>query len=343
MKEPTIAVVLPNWNDARYLARCIRSVLDQDAPPDELLIVDDASTDDSVATIQALIRGEPRARFSANPVNLGANRTVNESLARVDSEYVLLLSANDFVLPGIFARARKCLARLPPPGLWSAMAWLVDEGDRTIRLHASAVMALKDTYLSPERCARLAYRVGNWFTGPTLIYHRETLRSVGGFDPAYGAPADFFTAVTVASLRGAAYSPEPLAAVRLHAGSYSSRALNDIAGIDGMLAHLRARSPQLCGVSSDGFCKRTAARYRFAAVRASAGALIPDVATRETGWKRTGLRALDALLPQASGRVRVALAFLILRPFDIVPTLVNRLLGWFLVRARLAFEGKGPP
>lgn len=342
--DPTIAVVVPNWNDARHLPRCIRSVLEQDAPPDELLVVDDASTDDSVAIIQSLIRGNPRARFLANPVNLGTNRTINESLERVESEYVLLLSANDFVLPGIFARARKCLARQPRPGLWSAMAWLVDEEDRTIRLHPSPVVALGDAYLAAERCARLAHRVGNWFTGPTLTYHRETLRAVGGFDPAYGAPADFFTAVTVASLRGAGYSPEPFAGFRIHAGSYSSRALNEIAGVDAMLAHLRVRGPQLSpGLFSGEFCDRIAARYHFAAVRASGGALLSEVAAREAAWKRAALHAVEALIPIGLRTVRIALVFLILRPFDIVPTLWTRFLGWVVVRMRVRAREVTPP
>lgn len=342
--EPTIAVVVPNWNDARHLPRCIRSVLEQEAPPDELLVVDDASTDDSVAIIQSLIRGHSRARFLANPVNLGANRTVNASLERVESEYVLLLSANDFVLPGIFARARRCLARQPRPGLWSAMTWLVDEADRTIRLHPSPVVALGDAYLPPERCARLAHRVGNWFTGPTLTYHRETLRAVGGFDPAYGAPADFFTAVTVASLRGACYSPEPFAGFRIHAGSYSARALADIAAVDATLAHLRGRGPQLSpGLFGGEFCDRTAARYHFAAVRASGGALIPEVAARESAGKRVVLRAVEGLVPKGLRTIRVALAFIVLRPFDIVPMLWNRLLGWFVVRVIHKLRGRESP
>ncbi|MGH8671271.1 MAG: glycosyltransferase family 2 protein, partial [Burkholderiales bacterium] len=232
MKEPSIAVIVPNRNDARFLPRCLRSVLEQATPPEELIVVDDASTDDSVAIIKSLIQSYPRVQLFVNPVNIGANRTVNDSLGRARSEYVLLLSANDYVLPGIFSRAKTCLARSPGAGLWSAMAWLVDEDDRLIRLHPSPVVALNDTFLPPERCIKLAHRFGNWFTGTTLIYHRDTLSAVGGFDPSYGAPADLFTALTIASQRGAAYTPEPFAAIRIHAGSYSSRDLSDIAGLD---------------------------------------------------------------------------------------------------------------
>src|SRR2546422_7427009 len=43
---PKIAVIVPNRNDSRYLPRCIRSILEQEDPPDELVVVDDQSTDD---------------------------------------------------------------------------------------------------------------------------------------------------------------------------------------------------------------------------------------------------------------------------------------------------------
>ena len=319
-------------------------MLDQESPPDELIVVDDASTDDSVAIIKSLIAGNPRAQLFENAVNQGTNRTINTSLERVRSEYVLLLSANDFVLPGIFSRAKACFARFPQAGLWSAMAWLVDGEGRTIRLHSSPVVALKDTFLEPERCATLSYGVGNWFTGSTLIYHRDTLQSLGGFDPAYGAPADFLAASTVASLKGAAYSPEPLAGFRIHEGSYSSRDLNKIAGLDAMVTHLRTRGPQLSPwLFSEQFCNRVSSRYRFSAVRASGGELISSVAEREQGWRRRALYTVERSIPQSLRKIRIGFAFLILRPFDLWPTLVNRVLGWVIVRLRLLLRGQGPP
>ena len=60
--QPSIAVIVPNRNDSRYLTRCLRSVLDQRAPPDELIVVDDQSADDSVALIRRLIVGRPESR-----------------------------------------------------------------------------------------------------------------------------------------------------------------------------------------------------------------------------------------------------------------------------------------
>ena len=60
---PSLAVVVPNRNDSRYLRTCLRSVLDQAVPPDELIVVDDQSTDDSVPLIRSLIDGVPYAQL----------------------------------------------------------------------------------------------------------------------------------------------------------------------------------------------------------------------------------------------------------------------------------------
>ena len=206
---PKIAVIVPNRNDSRYLPRCIRSILEQEDPPDELIVVDDQSTDNSVALIRSLIAGQSWARLIESPVHLGTYGALDEALKIAQSEYVLFLSANDFVLPGIFARARSCLARHPGAGLWSAMGWLVDEEDRLIRLHLSPVIALRDAYFSPAQCLRLAHRFGNWFIGPTLIYHRDALEAAGRFDPAYMGWSDLLTALIVANRQGARKDRSP--------------------------------------------------------------------------------------------------------------------------------------
>lgn len=344
IKEPSVAVVVPNWNDARYLPRCLRSILDQDVMPEELIVVDDHSTDDSVAVIRSLIAGNPRAQLVVNPVTLGTYGALNEGLLRMRSEYVLFLASNDFVLRGIFARAKACLARSPGIGLWSAMAWLVDEQDRPIRLHPSPVVALNDALFPPEHCIKLAHRFGNWFTGPTLIYHRDMLQKVGGFDPAYGGLSDLITALVVASRQGAAYSPEPFAAIRIHGGSFLYDTLRDAAKLETMLERLGERGPHLSPqLFSAAFFGRTASRFRFAAIRVSGGAEIPGIAARVAVWKRTALLIADRLVPAGLRRLRVVLAFLILRPFDILPTFSNRLLGWVIIRLRIQLRGGGRP
>ena len=301
---PTIAVVVPNRNDARFLPRSLGSLLAQDVRPDEVIVVDDQSTDDSVQVISSYMAGQAGWRLVRNPANLGVSGTLAEGLSVASSDYVLFLASNDFVMPGIFARAKSCLARRPA-GLWSAMAWMVDEEDRLIRLHASPVVSLGDASLSPQECRRLAYRLGSWFTGITVIFRRDALNAAGGFDPAYGGLTDLITYMIVASIYGAAYSPEPFGAIRMHKGSHLADTLRDEAATEKMFARLRERGPKLApDLFTPAFLDRTVRRFRFASVRAR------------------------------SGTLATIAAFFILRPFDILPSLWNRALGWLFVRSR---------
>lgn len=334
--RPTIGIVLPNRNDSRFLRACLRSVLDQQDPPDELVIIDDQSTDDSVALIQSLIDGHSNARLIVNERNLGTFGAVEVALREIRTDYVLFLAANDIVLPGIFSRARRCFAQCGGAALWSAMAWLIDEGDRVIRMHPSAVVAWQDTYFEPEDCIRLALKFGNWFTGTTCIYHRETLLAAGGFDAALGAPSDLISALIVTSLRGAIYSPEPFAAIRVHAGSFSSRALQNIEGLEAMLARIRSEGPRRSpGLFQERFFRRIEARFRFAAVRATRGASLRQIAHRSSPIAGRALHLADRLLPSSAALPRIAFAFVVLRPYDLLPTLWYRFVGWVVVRVRL--------
>lgn len=306
---PTIAVVVPNWNDARFLPRCLGSLLAQDVRPDEVIIVDDQSTDDSVKVISSHMVGQAGWRLVRNAVNQGVSRTLAEGLRVATSEYVLFLASNDFVLSGIFARAKHCLGRRPA-GLWSAMAWMVDEEDQLIGLHPSPVVSLRDASLSPEECRRLAYRHGNWFTGTTLIFRRDALNAAGGFDPAYGGLTDLLSALVVASIHGASYSPVPFAAIRIHGGSHLADTLRDESIMEAILARLRVHGPKLAPeLFTPAFLERTARRFRFTSVHARSGTLAAVV------------------------------AFLILRPFDILPSLWNRAFGWLFVRSRHRWPG----
>jgi hypothetical protein len=170
------------------------------------------------------------------------------------------------------------------------------------------------------------------------------LVSAGGFDPAYGAPGDLVAALVVASRWGAAYSPEPFAAIRIHGGSFSSATLRDFARLDAILQELRERGPAISPRLFDAkFLEHISLRYYFAGVRASDGDAIAEAAARTGGWRRAALLLIQRLVPAFLRGVRLGFVFLILRPFDIVPTLWNRLLGWVIVRLRVRAREVTPP
>jgi hypothetical protein len=115
-RRPAVTVVVPAYNYARYLPECATSVLTQRDVDVRLLVVDDCSTDETPDVTAALAAGDPRVTVVRNAVNRGHIPSVNVGLARVDTEYVVKLDADDLLPPGALARATALLEAHPSVG-----------------------------------------------------------------------------------------------------------------------------------------------------------------------------------------------------------------------------------
>src|SRR5688572_23995661 len=104
------AVVIPNWNGADWLAGCLDAVAAQTRPFDDVVVVDGASSDDSLA----VLAGHPLA---ARVVQLGANRgfgaACNRGIAAVDADAVALVNTDVVLARDWLERALAALARHP--------------------------------------------------------------------------------------------------------------------------------------------------------------------------------------------------------------------------------------
>ena len=334
----SVAVVIPNRNDARYLPACLSSVLGQRRPPDEVIFVDDQSTDDSVVRARSLLSDCPVARIVENPAKLGTAGALNVGLRLAQSEFVLFLSSNDFISPELLARATSCLGACRSVGIWSAMMWDVYErGDR--RLYPSAVIAQRDACFPPSVCRRLAYKLGSWFT--TIIYNRKALLEIDGFDASLEGLSDLFAALVLADRRGAAFSPAPLGIRRIHEDSLLSSTLCSDQKLAAVVQQFQRRGKELAPeLFTRRMLARTELRLHFASVRASGGTTLPYVLSRTGAVKRALITALA--MPASSRLRRLILGpiFAVMRPFDLVPTIRYRLLGSLIVRVRETAEAK---
>lgn len=338
----SLAVVVANRNDSKYLPLCIRSVVEQSVPPDEFLLIDDESTDNSIEVIRQGIKGHAFARLDINPKNLGGVQTSQLGLTRVRSKFVFFLGANDLVLPGHFARVKACLERYPRAGLWSAMVWLMDEQDRYLRMHPSPVVALGDAYFAPGQCRRMVHNLGNWLTGQTTVYRREALIEAGGFDATLKGLNDLLAAQVVASRYGAAFSPAPVGVMRIHAGAFLPETLKNSALLDSIVRELRTRGPKVePALFTPALLDRTEQRFDFASLRLSEGATLNHIAAKYGGLRSAALR-MTRVVPRALQALRTALYFAIMRPFDLLPTIWYRVLGAALVLLNERLRGRIP-
>ena len=341
----SLSVVVPNYNDGKYLRRCIDSVCSQDVPPDECIILDDASTDNSVQVIAEAIRGHPFARIERNPKNLGQGGVpnANKGLSLAKSKFVYFLGANDLILPGLFRKVRESLEANPGAGLFSAMVWLIDEDDNYLRMHPSPVLSLSDTFITPQQCREIMASKGSWLTGQTTVYRREALIAAGGFNATLGGLCDLLAAQVVAARYGAAFSPSPLGVMRIHRGAFLVATVSEPKVLDAALDEVVRCGPLVePKLFTADMLERTRLRFYFASLRLSLGATAAHIRTK-VGGVRSAALALAQLVPASLPLIRTALYFLIMRPFDIHTTILYRCLGAAAVRARERAAGRYPP
>ena len=105
----SVDVIVPCYRYAHFLRECVRSVLTQQGVDVRVLILDDASPDNTPEVGAALAREDERVTYVRHAENKGHIATYNEGIEWASADYLLLLSADDYILPGAFLRATELL------------------------------------------------------------------------------------------------------------------------------------------------------------------------------------------------------------------------------------------
>ncbi len=110
---PSIDVAIPNYNYGRYLRQCVESVLNQEGVDLRVLIIDNASTDNSVEIAQDLAANDRRIEIVARQKNLGPHASWNESIDWASAEYFMVVCSDDLLPPGSLFRATSVMVANP--------------------------------------------------------------------------------------------------------------------------------------------------------------------------------------------------------------------------------------
>ncbi len=183
---PVVAVTL-NWNRAPDTLACLRSLLAAGLPPDQAIVVDNGSTDDSVAVLRAAC---PQVQFLANARNLGFAGGANLGLARAQEmgrPYILLLNNDTEVAPDALDLLVAAAEAHPRAGLLSPLIRYA--GDDRIWFAGSYRRRLPPVAFWPayrrRRALPAAPRPIDYATGCAMLLRSAMLREVGPFDEAY--------------------------------------------------------------------------------------------------------------------------------------------------------------
>ena len=112
----SVDVIVPCYNYGHLVEACVRSVLSQQQVDVRVLLMDDASTDDT-ESVGRRLAADPRVEYRRHAVNIGHIHSYNEALACLTADYCLILSADDLLTPGALVRAARLMDAHPEVGL----------------------------------------------------------------------------------------------------------------------------------------------------------------------------------------------------------------------------------
>lgn len=174
-----VTVLLAVYNGGAYLHEAVASVLDQTYEDFELLLIDDASTDGAVDSLPA----DERIRILRNDHNIGQIPSLNRGLNAARGEYVARLDHDDVCLPRRLELQVALLESLPHVALTATWADVV-ESDGRLWTHVRPEVASFADFVAQVATGRI------FFVHPTLMFRRDVVTGLGGFDESLNASED---------------------------------------------------------------------------------------------------------------------------------------------------------
>ena len=297
---PTLSVVVPNYNHGRHIAGALRGHLTQTAPPIEILVVDDGSTDNSCAVVERLAAETPTLRLIRLGRNTGVNAAINRGLGEVRGEFVCFSAADDVVGPDFARRSLELIARHPDAAFCFSDPAEMD-GERGGVHPLPFRLTDRPCLLRPPDVEALLTRNFFAFPGHATIHRRKTLSDLGGFIEDLRWYADWFTSCVLALRHGACYVPEVMAYHRLSLQSYYMSGIRQTA----VQRELLYRVLDLLA----------SAPYRDVAPAFRRSALTPEFRLRVLRWLVTSPRHRSYLTPRLSVRVAMRGVWWVVKPY----------------------------
>lgn len=215
----SISVIIPTYNGSRFIGETLESVLAQTLQPDEVLVIDDGSTDDTAAIAESFA---PRVRvFRRSNQHQAAAR--NFGVQQASSEWISFIDHDDQWEPNKLERQMEELSRQPDADVcYTARVNFVQDGDTFRRGKIISVPPAQDIQRS--------LYVNTTFMPGSVLIRRSAYLAAGGFDPKLKLVEDWDLWLRLLH-RGTRFAacPEPLLLHRIHSNMQSKNAMDALA------------------------------------------------------------------------------------------------------------------
>jgi glycosyltransferase involved in cell wall biosynthesis len=206
---PLVSVVTPSLNQREFITETIESVLSQDYPRLEYLVVDGGSTD---GTLDVLRSYGARLRWLSEP-DSGQSAAINKGWRATQGDIIAWLNADDTYLPGAISKVADFFQTQPQAAAVYGDCDYVGADGGVIRPYPTR----------PYNYAQLVRSARNFIPQPATFLRRQVLTSLGGLDESFDYVMDFEYWLRLGARFEIAYLPGRLATLRLHSDAKSLR------------------------------------------------------------------------------------------------------------------------
>jgi glycosyltransferase involved in cell wall biosynthesis len=216
----TLGIIIPNFNHGGSITETIDSILSQTVLPDEIVIIDDASTDHSLEIITSLSKDIPIIRLFRNERNRGVNYCMNLGTREAQSDLIIYRAADDIFIQNAISNAQKAFYQHPRASI-ACGETIFFKNNLAEGTRETLALAKQTTFFCPDKlldCWQSDFNI------PTsaCITKRNAVLSVGGFKDHARWHADWLCLTTIAMRDGLIFVPHPITGFRLSSSSYGN-------------------------------------------------------------------------------------------------------------------------
>ena len=211
----TLSILIPHYNHGKYLLEMLDQIRKQTLQPDEVVVIDDASTDQSVQLIKEY---DPTLTLIENKKNLGVVGTLRKGARLLTGKYVIYLSADDWIFPSFFEACVEALESHPTAGLATGrMAFFRNQ--KPYEFSYSKAPQLREGFYSPREVENLYRRTSLFIYTTSTCYRREIVPEQ---EEAFGFAADWAMNQFIGTTYGIVFLSKVFGACRVVESSYAA-------------------------------------------------------------------------------------------------------------------------
>lgn len=201
--SPLVSIITPSYNQAKFLEKTIRSVLDQDYPNIEYLVADGGSSDSSVDIIKKYDR---QISWWVSEKDAGQAEAINKGLKRAKGDVVAWINSDDYYMPGAIREAVKALTDYPKAGFVFGNVRVVDQDGKVLNRISYGDWGLQEL---------MSFNI---IGQPAVFMRRSVLGKAGSLDLSYHYLLDHQLWLRLALISDMKYIPSLWASAHYHEG-----------------------------------------------------------------------------------------------------------------------------